>query len=223
MSKEGSLESQGSSPGASDSGLGTQDSGPSLERRVPTLFAIIFYGFPVAIAWVLLYNSVPGKSAELWTVAEPVRTLAALAALCVGLLTARWILLRTLKSARALESEFGWIVGRQRKAEIVFLALLSGVAEEYLFRGWLQVTAGLWVAAGIFAVLHWPINRNFLLWPLFAFVAGAAFGWATEWTGNLVAAAAAHAAYNGVALWGISDRFADWDSVAVERYIEGRA
>ncbi len=223
MSNEESLESQVSIPGASDSELGTQETGPSLDRRVPTLFAFIFYGFPVAVAWVLLYNIVPGKSAELWTVADPGRTLAALAALCVGMLTARWILLRSLKSARALESEFGWIVGRQRKGEIVFLALLSGVAEEYLFRGWLQVTAGLWIAAAIFAVLHWPINRNFLLWPLFAFGAGVAFGWATIWTGNLVAAAVAHAAYNGVALWGISNRFSDWDSAAVDRYIKGRA
>ena len=192
-----------------------------LERRIPAGFTVFFYGFPALAAWVLLYNSDnPSRSGELWTVADPILTVGVAAGAIGVLLILRWVMLKYSRASRALESEFGWIIGRQKKWECILLALASGAAEEYFFRGWLQTTAGVWIAAAIFAALHWPVNKNYLLWPFIAFAAGVGFGWMTIWTGNLVAAAAAHAVYNGVALWRISDRFPDWNQKRADRYVE---
>lgn len=200
------------------------DPARTLERRVPPFFALFFYGFPAAASWVLLHNTRDGGSAQLWSLPDPVRSLLYGTAVASILLAVRAVALRTVRAARSLESEFGWIVGRQRKGECLLLAALSAAAEEYFFRGWMQATLGLWIAAAVFAVLHWPVNRNFLLWPPFAFGAGLLFGWITHRTGNLHAAVAAHALYNAVALWRVTDRFRDWDPDAVERYLAtGRA
>ena len=198
----------------------TSDSEPRLERRSPPCFALFFYGFPAAAAWVLLFNTYPGRSAELWTPSDLPLSVGFGAGLAAVLLLVRWIGLRTLPVARGLEAEFGWIVGKQRKWECLMLAVLSALAEEFLFRGWLQTTIGLWPAAVGFGVLHWPVNRNFLPWPIFAFAAGLAFGYVTEWTGDLTAAVMAHAVYNGTALWRVTDRFADWDQDRVDRFVK---
>jgi len=193
--------------------------GKLLERRVPPFFALFFYGFAAAAAWALLYNADPGRSAELWSVREPGKVAGAAAGATALLLALRWGALRFSRSARALESEFGWILGRQRKWECLLLALLSGVAEEYFFRGWLQEKIGMAAAAAIFGALHWPVNRNFILWPVLAGGAGLLFGWLTLWTGSLIPAATAHVAYNAVALWRITGRYAGWEETGVARYV----
>lgn len=197
------------------------------ERRVPVLFAAIFYLVPAAGAWALLHFGRPGTTRALWTPSlpegvnawmpslsgamgasfAPAFLVACGLAVALGFLLFRWAALLWSRAARTLESEFGEIIGGQRKWECLFLALLSAVAEEYVFRGWLQTVAGVWIASAAFGILHWPINRNYAMWPVFAFAAGLAFGGLTLWTGNLIAAVTAHAVYNAVALWRITDRF----------------
>ncbi|MHC4606924.1 MAG: CPBP family glutamic-type intramembrane protease [Planctomycetota bacterium] len=177
------------------------------EGRIPVVFVVPFYALLAAAAWFFLRLIDPGLSRNLWSPDDLRLSLGLAAGAAVVLLAFRWVSLRNFAFARALEAEFGQVLGRQRKWECILIALASGIAEEYFFRGWLQTALGLWPAALVFAALHCPYNRRTLAWPVLAFAAGAAFGWITQWTGNLVGAAAAHAVYNAVALWRITDRF----------------
>jgi membrane protease YdiL (CAAX protease family) len=191
-----------------------------LERRLPSFYAAFFYAFPAAVAWIWLHHTMPGRSLALWAPADWPLDLAVgvgsgLAIVLVTALFGRWF-----AWTRRLEAEFGWILGAQRKWEIVWIALLSGCAEEYLFRGALQEKFGIWVAAGVFAVIHWPVNRNFLPWPFVAGVVGLGLGFLALWTDSLVAPAAAHVVVNLVNLVRITHRFRTWDEEAVNRYVD---
>lgn len=194
--------------------------GVKLERRLPPFYALFFYGFAAAIAWVWLHFAAPGRSAELWAPADPLNPLAlgVGAGLVLALLSA--LSVRSFRWARALESEFGWILGAQRKWEIAWIALLSGAAEEYLFRGALQEMFGIWGAAAVFAVVHWPVNRNFLAWPFLAAAVGLGLGGLVFWTGSLLAPVAAHVTVNFVNLRRLTRRYRDWDESRAAAWIE---
>ena len=112
------------------------------------------------------------------------------------------------------------MLGRQRTWEIAWVALLSGAAEEYLFRGALQHKFGLWVAAVVFGAIHWPLNRNFWMWPIFSGVIGLGLGALALATHSIVAPAAAHVVVNYVNLRRITSRFREWDEERVNRYVE---
>jgi hypothetical protein len=194
--------------------------GARLERRLPAFYAAFFYAFPAAIAWIWLEAAKPGRSVALWLTPDWAADLAVGAAFALVVVGLSALCTRRFAWARALESEFGWILGAQRPWEIALIALLSGVAEEYLFRGALQERFGIWVATLVFAVIHWPVNRNFLAWPFLAGIVGLGLGGLKEWTDSLVAPAAAHALINFVNLRRIVSRFRGWDEDAVNRYME---
>jgi membrane protease YdiL (CAAX protease family) len=211
-------ESEAGSAPARESPL---EPGTRLERRLPPFFAAFFYAFPAAVAWVWLHTASPEANARLWA-AEALPAGAAVGLAAGAAIVAVSVLVSRLsRRARRLEAEFGWILGAQRTWEIAWLALLSGFAEEYLFRGALQEKLGLGAAAAIFAAVHWPVNGNFLLWPFAAAAAGLAFGGLRLWTGTLWAPALAHAAVNFVNLLRITRRFRDWDEARVSAYVEG--
>ena len=100
------------------------------------------------------------------------------------------------------------------------VALLSGCAEEYLFRGALQQKFGLIAATLVFAVIHWPLNPNFLPWPFVAGVIGLGLGVLARETHSLVAPAAAHVVMNFINLRRITQRFAVWDEERANRYVD---
>lgn len=194
--------------------------GTTLERRLPVFYATFFYAFPAAVAWVWLEAAKPGRSLALWAPPDWPADLALGAAAGAAVAALSAVASRTFRWARALESEFGWILGSQRVWEVAAIALLSGAAEEYLFRGALQERFGIWVATAVFAVIHWPVNRNFLAWPFLAGIVGLGLGGLAVWTDSLVAPAAAHAVVNFVNLLRIARRFGGWDEERVNRYIE---
>ena len=81
----------------------------------------------------------------------------------------------------------------------VWLGLISGFAEELLFRGALQPMIGLLPAAVLFALAHavgW--------WWLFALGMGLVLGLLYAWDGNLWPCVLAHAAINAVNLYRLS-------------------
>jgi membrane protease YdiL (CAAX protease family) len=194
--------------------------GVKLERRLPPFYAAFFYAFPAAVAWIWLYFQKPGLSTSLWVTPDwyvdlPVGIGAGLLVVGISILFSRWF-----AWTRRLEAEFGWILGAQRMWEVVWIALLSGCAEEYLFRGALQQKFGLIAATLVFAVIHWPLNPNFLPWPFVAGTIGLGLGGLAIWTESLVAPAAAHVVINLINLRRITRRFGSWDEERANRYVD---
>ena len=194
--------------------------GVKLERRLPPFYASFFYAFPAAVSWIWLYFQRPGLSTSLWLPAAWLRDLGL--GVAAGLLIVGITMLCSRKFAwtRRLEAEFGWILGAQKGWEILWIALLSGCAEEYLFRGALQQKFGIWVATVVFAVIHWPLNPNFLPWPFVAGVIGLGLGGLAHYTESLVAPAAAHVLVNYINLRRITRRFAAWDETRANNYVD---
>jgi membrane protease YdiL (CAAX protease family) len=194
--------------------------GARLERRLPAFYAAFFYAFPMAAAWIWLHFAHPGRSLELWAPRDWPRCVGIGAAAGAVIVGASLVMGRSFAWARRLEAEFGWILGAQKRWEIVWIALLSGSAEEYLFRGALQEKFGIWVATAVFAVIHWPLSRNFLPWPILAGVIGLGLGGLALWTGSIVAPVTAHVLVNLANLWRITSRFKSWNEEGVNRYVE---
>ncbi len=203
---------------------GTRESplhpGVKLERRLPPFYAAFFYAFPIAVAWIWLHHVDPKLSLRLWAPPDWPRSLAIGAAAGLLIVGVTMLFSRSFAWARRLEGEFGWMLGCQRGWEIAWIALLSGAAEEYLFRGALQHKFGLWIAAAVFGVIHWPLNRNFWMWPLFSGVIGLGLGGLAMWTQSIVAPVTAHVLVNYVNLRRIASRFREWDEDRVNRYVE---
>ena len=90
------------------------------------------------------------------------------------------------------------------------MAVLAGVCEEVLFRGWLQPLAGLWLASFLFALVHFPPNRyawsHPATWAMVAlyFPVGLALGWLYLWRDNLMAPMVAHALSDSLGLFALS-------------------
>lgn len=79
-------------------------------------------------------------------------------------------------------------------------ALASGVAEEALFRGFLQHVAGYVVASVVFALLHGGLSRRMIAWSTFALLAGLSFGLLAQAYASIWPAALAHVVVNAVNL-----------------------
>lgn len=83
--------------------------------------------------------------------------------------------------------------------DALLLAVLSGVGEEWLFRGVIQAEWGILPASVLFALLHIPERRMWIygLWALFA---GMFLGNLYDLTGNLLVPMVAHIVNNGLGL-----------------------
>ncbi len=191
-----------------------------LERRLPAFYAAFFYAFPAAVSWIWLHFLKPGRVRELWVPKDWPADLAVGLACGAGLAGLTILCSRCFKWTRRLEAEFGWIVGAQKGWEIVWIALLSGFAEEFLFRGALQEKFGIVAATIVFGVIHWPLNANFLPWPFVAGLVGLGLGLLAQATDSLLAPAAAHALVNAVNLRRMTRRFRNWDEETVNRYVD---
>ena len=80
--------------------------------------------------------------------------------------------------------------------EALALALLSGVAEELLFRGALWPHLGLWGSTLLFGLLHVVLKRGLWIYPLFALVAGLLMGLLREGSDHVLPSMLAHAVVN---------------------------
>jgi len=106
--------------------------------------------------------------------------------------------------ARALAAALGALP----LSRCIGLALMSGIAEEALFRGVLQPRVGLVVASLLFGLAHFVPRRELLPWSAFAVLAGLLFGRLFDATGNLLAPTLAHVLINAVNLRLLSQRYA---------------
>jgi len=120
----------------------------------------------------------------------------------IGLATvALWRLAElNLSAARRLSARLAAALPSLHLVDVVLLAASSALGEEILFRGAIQSAWGPEIATVIFGILHGMFDRRFILWMLFATLAGAVFSIMTVFAGNIVPAALAHALINGINL-----------------------
>ncbi len=181
-----------------------------LERRVPPLFALFFYVFLTLAAVVWVPHT---KQRSLEPLLRPQNLFAEIGlgvGVAIVLLGSTPWLVSKFRAVRELEREFGWILGEQRAWECVYLAILSGIAEEVFFRGAVHAALGPWLGLVVFATLHWPINGQFRAWPFTALVAGAILTAERMVTGTLIAPVITHILVNGVNLLRISGKYRTW-------------
>jgi uncharacterized protein len=159
-------------------------------------------GLLLAIFWT---GSIPGPSrpASQWLVEIGVG--AAIALVLVGV---TYVLGRTLRPFRMLARQFEEILGQLSHRQIIWIAALSGAAEEVAFRGTLQPwlgsllgpVPGLVITVLIFGMLHFVPDRIFVPWTVFALVVGLICGVLFLHYESVVAPVIAHALLNAINL-----------------------
>ena len=167
-------------------------------------FAALFYGSlsVVAAVWCGLRGfEVPlvGVS-PLWSLLLGVLTAAC--TISLGLFAYR--LLPTLRSIS--EELAPRLVDGARSRDLVLVSIFSGVGEEAFFRGAVLQEFGLVVSSLLFGLAHIGPDRRYLVWTLWAVLAGFVFGAIFEISGGLLAPVVAHAGHNAATLllWNIS-------------------
>jgi membrane protease YdiL (CAAX protease family) len=161
-------------------------------------FAALFYGSLTLIAavWCGL------RGFEVRPLGEsPVASLllGALTAVCtVSLGLAAYRLLPVLRSIS--EELAPRLVDGADSASLVLVSGFSGVGEEAFFRGAIQQEFGLVVASLVFGLAHIGPDRRYLLWTVWAVLAGFVFGAVYDLSGGLLAPVIAHAGHNAATL-----------------------
>lgn len=160
--------------------------------------AIPFYGAAVLLAAVI--GAISGV--DPFALGDSPMTDLLLGAATAGCFVAAGLVAyRLLPALRTLADELGpQLVDGARTGDLVLLAVLSGFGEEVLFRGALQPLLGLVLTSLIFGALHVGPDRRYLVWTLWAVVAGFVLGMLYNVTGGILAPATAHALNNAAVL-----------------------
>ena len=98
--------------------------------------------------------------------------------------------------ANKLNQEFSVYFTEFSSLYLSSLAVMSALAEEVIFRGWLQNYLGLVWTSIIFGLLHIPPQRSHWPWTLSALIMGFAFGALYEWRASVTAPFIAHFTIN---------------------------
>lgn len=98
--------------------------------------------------------------------------------------------------SRQLDRWFRDVLGPLDGREIFAMALMSALAEEIFFRGFLQPRLELVPTAILFGLVHFPFEKRLWPWTISAVGMGFVFGWMVETQGTIVAAALAHFTVN---------------------------
>ncbi len=165
-----------------------------------TAFELLLCLVGIALAYLLFGGLPPTR----WTV--DLRSLgfaaaASLPMLGFGLLATSELGLRIPPLRRIYEalrdSPIGEFIREHRWPTFLILSLCAGFAEEFLFRGVLQVKLGLILTSFIFGVLHALSWAYFIVATVIGFYLGGLYDWTG---GNLFVPAAVHALYDFVVL-----------------------
>ena len=169
-------------------------------KLVETALAVYATMAAVAVVWSLIsghplfwIGERPSfGSILLWTVIGAAGGIAVVILSRVFLDDYRW--------AKTLADWFAEVLGPITWKEALLLALLSGFAEEMLFRGALQPSLGLIPTTIIFGLCHWPPRKELRPWTALTAGLGLLFGIATQTSGHLTAAIVAHFVINFINL-----------------------
>ncbi|NOZ86242.1 MAG: CPBP family intramembrane metalloprotease [Deltaproteobacteria bacterium] len=102
--------------------------------------------------------------------------------------------------ARVLEREMIKMIGPISVLDAAYISLVSGVAEELLFRGGVQPQFGYVIASIVFGAVHFVPDKKFLPWTISALAMGFVLGGLALLTGNLLAPMTAHITMNFINL-----------------------
>lgn len=162
------------------------------------LFAALFYGILTASA--ALWAALRGFELEL-AGDSLVPSLALGVATAVVTVSLGLLAYRLLPALRQIAGELGpRLVDGAERGSLVLVSVFSGVGEETFFRGALQQEFGIVVASLVFGLVHLGPDRRYLLWTLWAVLAGFLFGGLYDLTGGLLAPILAHSAHNAATL-----------------------
>ncbi len=166
--------------------------------------ALFFYGGLLGVA--LLWASFSGRSpfhasplAERHGI-DPLRDAAAGVLAGAIVIALSWEVTRRTRWGTDLARALAALLGPLPLRSCLWLAALSGVAEETFFRGALQPRVGLVAASLLFGAAHFAPRRELLPWTLFSVLVGFLLGILFEATGNLIAPITAHFLVNAVNL-----------------------
>ena len=166
----------------------------------------LFYG-ALAVA-AALWNGLRGRefsfAGDSILLSLCLGVLAAVLTVFLGLLT-YWL----LPVMRRIADELAPVlIDRSDWASLVLLSIFSGVGEEMFFRGAVQPEFGLVVASLVFGAVHIGPDRRYLVWTVWAVLAGFLFGLLYLATGGLLAPIIAHTLHNATSfiLWKRSRR-----------------
>jgi membrane protease YdiL (CAAX protease family) len=112
------------------------------------------------------------------------------------------------------------LFGRLPLWTMLLMALFAGVAEEIVFRGWMQPLAGVWLTSALFAVLHFLPTRfdwsHRATWQMAAiyFPVGVAVGFLYDWRANLLAPMLMHWLSDSIGLLALARRRTALESAA---------
>lgn len=159
-------------------------------------FAALFYGSLtlVAVVWATLRGFDLRLAVDSLSLALGI--MSPLVTVSLGLLAYRLLpVLRTIAEELAPR-----LLEGASRGTLVLISVLSGVGEEVFFRGAVQQEFGLMVASILFGVVHVGPDRRYLVWTVWALLAGFLFGVLYDVTGGLLAPILAHAGHNAATL-----------------------
>ena len=167
------------------------------ERETVRLISL-FYMLMAALALGLI--AWRRDAFELDPLALPGAGWAAALAVTVGLVLVVHFLSRLahakLHGLRRAAWDMKRLLGNLSPVQVAIVALVSGVGEELLFRGWLMNETGVLFSSIVFGLIHFPPNRQWLYWPFFAFAMGLVLAWLYIWSGSLLFPILLHAGVN---------------------------
>lgn len=179
---------------------------PSEAPPVPTTrAATVVYGLVAAAAWI--WAAIFGHVGILFGERAP-RGIHFLAAVGCGLaiVAACHVAYRLWRCVRRASDFMRALLGPMTAAQALYLAGLSGIAEEMAFRGALWPHAGIFWTSLIFGIAHVLPLRALMAYPLFAFAVGLLLGWLRDWSGSIWPPAVAHMTVNALNLAWIGRR-----------------
>lgn len=179
-----------------------------------SLFRLAFGFYGIVTLFALGYALFSGTLGTLFGT-EPPRLAGILAGIGIGaaIVGITRIGYRTWPAIEDAAREMAMLLGPLSRRDAIALALLSGFAEELLFRGalWSHFTESPLLGTSLlFGLVHVLPRRALWGYPLFALGAGFLLGLLREGSGSVVPPMIGHMVINGLNLWFLSSKYEEF-------------